>query len=391
MKHITAMFIGLIMMLAGFAVPAGAETDVGGGSDHPLLSRMPGFYMSDYKQVELGNFRFVETAGKTGTVSGRKTTIEYRLMKGKPLPGELKIRIGLQDAVKQNGGSVVFDDDFNRCSTLVFKKDGRETWIDVRAYDSMYRLTIVEKEDPGTSPKAATKFPERTVDPAVKSVAPGRVADKIPAVQNVWPQWIEGAKKDIRTGIPMWIRMLGLKEGIVNGARVSGGYLGGPAPLVFGSMEMKLTGSPDRVTSRFMAAVSEAFSFWAASVRVPDLPWYPTFEVFPGPLAPPTPSPATPLSALIQSTAFLDPSMLSMNIRSRIGDEAASPEAKTAIDEFCNWLYSGFMTWRTFATLSGVLGTGPVPTFNPDARIYSGPVINGTANGGTISPVPSWP
>jgi len=62
------------------------------------------------------------------------------------VPGELKIRRNIQEALKEIGGNVVFDDDFNRASTIVLQKDGKETWIEVRSLDKMYRLTTVEKQ-----------------------------------------------------------------------------------------------------------------------------------------------------------------------------------------------------------------------------------------------------
>lgn len=391
MKHLMAAVFGLIILIQGSMGSAESETDVTGGADHPLLSRMPGFYMSDYKQTEFDSYRFIEQAKKTRTMEGKKTYIEYRLKKGKPVPGELKIRMELQNAMEQLGGLVVFDDDFNRCSTFVHKNDGMETWVDLRTYDNMYRLTIVEKEKEKAALSTFTKKPDRLVEPAVRATAAGRLGEKMPVVTNPWPQWVEGAKKDIRKGIPMWLLMTRFKDGIVNGSRVSGGSLGGPTLLSFITTEMQLAGAPHPVVSQFMGAVSDAFTFWASSVKAPNIPWYPSFEMFPGPMAPPTPSPATPLAALIQSTAFLDPSMLSMTIRARIGEDASSPEAKAAIDGFCQWLYSGFRTWQSYATIKDVLGTGPVPTFSPESNIFSGPVINGTANGGTLSPSPSWP
>jgi outer membrane protein OmpA-like peptidoglycan-associated protein len=62
-------------------------------------------------------------------------------------PGALKITRNMQDALKKIGGKVVLDDSFNKLSTIVVQKDGKETWIEVRCYSGiMYRLTIVERE-----------------------------------------------------------------------------------------------------------------------------------------------------------------------------------------------------------------------------------------------------
>jgi outer membrane protein OmpA-like peptidoglycan-associated protein len=48
--------------------------------------------------------------------------------------------------LKKIGGKVVFDDNFNKVSTIVLQKEGKETWVEVRSYNNMYRLSMVEKE-----------------------------------------------------------------------------------------------------------------------------------------------------------------------------------------------------------------------------------------------------
>ena len=53
-----------------------------------------------------------------------------------PEPGELKIRRNVQDALKKIGGKVVYDDNFNKISTIVVQKDNKETWIEVRSYSN---------------------------------------------------------------------------------------------------------------------------------------------------------------------------------------------------------------------------------------------------------------
>lgn len=205
-----------------------------------------------------------------------------------------------------------------------------------------------------------------------------------------WSAWVTGAKKSVRTVLPQWVQMASLTGGVVNGARVTEGALTSPNILPLLNVGMKTAGAPDKIANGFMGPVSEAWTFWAANIRVPGLPWYPSFEMFPGPVAPPTPSPATPLKALIHVTAPLTPSVLALTIRTRLGNEASSPEAVAAINDFCNWFYSGFNSWLSAATIREVMGTGRIPHFAAPV-VNSGPVIGGTANGGKISPLPAWP
>lgn len=146
MKRIMATIFTLFLVLAGSGPAVSAEQDVKGGKDHPLLSSMPDFRLSEYKEAEFNSYRFIGRDKKQVSVEGHKYYLEYKLYKGAPEPGELKIRRNIQDALKKIGGKVIFDDNFNRTSTIVLQKNGRETWVEIRSYNNMYRLNIVEKE-----------------------------------------------------------------------------------------------------------------------------------------------------------------------------------------------------------------------------------------------------
>lgn len=144
-KTLIALF-SLFCVVASLAPGLAAEQDVRGGKDHPLLSRMPDFRLSDYKEAEFGSYRFIGQDKKPVSIEGHKYYLEYKLQKGLPEPGELKIRRNIQEALKKIGGRVIFDDNFNRLSTIVLKKEAKETWVEIRSYNAMYRLNIVEKE-----------------------------------------------------------------------------------------------------------------------------------------------------------------------------------------------------------------------------------------------------
>ncbi len=146
MKNVLTVIFGLFFMLTGFCAAKASEPDKKGSMDHPLLSRMPNFYISGYKDTEFDSHKFIDQDKKTIIIEGHMYYIEYRLDKGAAEPGELKIRRNIQDALKKIGGKVLFDDNFNKTSTIVVQKDNKETWVEVRSYNNMYRLWIVEKE-----------------------------------------------------------------------------------------------------------------------------------------------------------------------------------------------------------------------------------------------------
>jgi len=136
----------LLFVLSCTSSSLAAEADFKGSKDHPLLTRMPDFHITDYKYYDFDSYRFNDLEKKYAVVEGHKYYLEYKLNKGAVEPGELKIRRNIQDALKKIGGNVVFDDNFNKCSTIVVQKDGKETWVEVRSYNNMYRLTTVDKK-----------------------------------------------------------------------------------------------------------------------------------------------------------------------------------------------------------------------------------------------------
>jgi outer membrane protein OmpA-like peptidoglycan-associated protein len=145
MKNAGLVIISMLFFLTGEGISLAAEQDFKGGKDHPLLSRMPDFRISDYKEAEFDTYRFIGADKKAVAIEGHKYYIEYRLNSGIAEPGELKIRRNIQDALKKIGGKIVFDDNFNKTSTIVIQKDDKETWVEVRSYNNFYRLNIVER------------------------------------------------------------------------------------------------------------------------------------------------------------------------------------------------------------------------------------------------------
>lgn len=146
MKNIMAVIFSLFFVLAAFSLSTAADQDVKGSKDHPLLSRMLDFHISGYKVTDFDSHKFIGQDKKPVAIEGHKYYIEYLLNKGAAQPGELKIRRNIQEALKKIGGNVLFDDNFNRISTIMLQKEGKESWVEVRAFNDKYRLTIVERE-----------------------------------------------------------------------------------------------------------------------------------------------------------------------------------------------------------------------------------------------------
>jgi OOP family OmpA-OmpF porin len=143
-KH--ALFVLAICLLALLVAPVliFAQEDILGSKDHPLLTRMPNFYISSYKDTEFGQADFKNSKGEDITVEGHKYEIIYSIKEGKKTPSELQILRNYENAVKKIGGSLVYEDSPAR-AWLKVKKEGKIIWIYVDAPD-MYDLTIVEEK-----------------------------------------------------------------------------------------------------------------------------------------------------------------------------------------------------------------------------------------------------
>jgi outer membrane protein OmpA-like peptidoglycan-associated protein len=147
MRWLPVVVLSLVLVVAGSGFAQATGQDLKGSSDHPLVSRMPSFHITEYKAAEYDSYPFFDKDKKRVSIEGRKWTIRYTLDKGATEPGELKIRRNYQDALRKIGGEVINDDNFNRFTTIVVKRDGKESWIEVRCYSgSTYQLAIVQKE-----------------------------------------------------------------------------------------------------------------------------------------------------------------------------------------------------------------------------------------------------
>jgi outer membrane protein OmpA-like peptidoglycan-associated protein len=141
MQRLSNIAVLLIATCAASVIAADAR----GSSDHPLLpNRMPGFSISNYKQLEFSSHKFQTLPPKE--VEGKLTTISYYLDKAGTHPGGLAIRRNYENALKAVGGEVVRSNP----SFLIMKVkyNGVETWVEIQAPLSgsgrYYWLRIVE-------------------------------------------------------------------------------------------------------------------------------------------------------------------------------------------------------------------------------------------------------
>lgn len=145
---LAALLVGVLPALAG-------QQDIAGAKDHPLVSRLDGFYIDEYEEFEFDSEEFYDDNDTEYVVKGRKWVIGYELKEGVTAPGQAKIRQNYINAFKKIGAEQLLQK-----GTWKYVRDGREVWVNlwITGGGDGYRLTIVErtamKQEVVADPKA---------------------------------------------------------------------------------------------------------------------------------------------------------------------------------------------------------------------------------------------
>jgi outer membrane protein OmpA-like peptidoglycan-associated protein len=137
----------VLLLVLTLACPAlaVAEDDAEGCKDHPMLSRMPSFYITQCERNH-DEVEFYVGEDKTQKVEGEKTLISYGLNEGANAPSYFQLRKNYENAVKSLGGSVLYTQEAYLSGKIV--RGGQEIWVQLQSANSatVYDLTIVEKK-----------------------------------------------------------------------------------------------------------------------------------------------------------------------------------------------------------------------------------------------------
>jgi outer membrane protein OmpA-like peptidoglycan-associated protein len=128
---LSLLLAGLFVLAAGIA--GAQETDAEGTKDHPLLSRMPGFYISRAESKDFDSHDFYLEGDKKVEVEGKSTFIFYVLQPNGKEPSRLEILRQYENAIKKIGGTVL-DHDRDGSSYMKVTQGEKEIWVHVDAY-----------------------------------------------------------------------------------------------------------------------------------------------------------------------------------------------------------------------------------------------------------------
>jgi hypothetical protein len=207
---------------------------------------------------------------------------------------------------------------------------------------------------------------------------------KYGSAQNRGPQsvdaekFLDGISEAICSAWATWQASASMVGVVINGPVAAGGQIVGPplTPLILATgpkakpQELKLTMAVANV-------IGKAWLTFTATVRVPGLPWYPSFAAFPTPVAPPTPNIPCPFAVLTMVAVSVSASVLKSQMVA-----SAGPGNESLYDAIGDAFEKSLNTWKVTTMVTNVIGTGPIPTFAPP-YVPVGPVVGGV---GTMLP-----
>jgi OmpA-OmpF porin, OOP family len=146
MKSITSIVSSILALSFLTLGVAFAQTDVPGSKDHPLITRMPDYYISTYAVSEFAGFDPTVIGGKEVHWEGKVYSYGYSRKEGGRPISELQIVRNYETAIKQAGGTILGGDE-RRVATEI-RKGGALTGVYVEVFNSGrdYSLTIVESQ-----------------------------------------------------------------------------------------------------------------------------------------------------------------------------------------------------------------------------------------------------
>ncbi len=144
MRRIGFILPGILLVLFMTVGLALAQTDVQGSKDHPSITRMPDYYISQYTVSEFAGFDPTVIGGKDVHWEGNVYSYGYSRKEGGRPISMLQIVRNHETAIKRAGGKILGGDE--RRVAAEIRKEGALTGVYVEAFnDGMtYSLTIVE-------------------------------------------------------------------------------------------------------------------------------------------------------------------------------------------------------------------------------------------------------
>ena len=149
-RYISGVFFTILLLsCAGIALAVSDPNDEEGSKDPAIFTRMTGFHIAQYTELDFDRFEFPVGPDKTEAVEGRRFSIHYYINDGVKTPSGLQVVRNYANAAIAAGGKKVYEyeDGGAQVVTLKVEKGGSEVWAMIAgASNGMYDVDIVEKE-----------------------------------------------------------------------------------------------------------------------------------------------------------------------------------------------------------------------------------------------------
>ena len=125
-----------------------AQQDAEGSKDPALFTRMPGYHIYRYDDLQFDKYEFRISDQKNQVIEGHHLTIYYDLNDNVQAPSPLQIGRNYTNAAKKVGGQLVYEyDDAGENVVLKIVKNGTEVWAHVYASaNGSYNIHLIEKQ-----------------------------------------------------------------------------------------------------------------------------------------------------------------------------------------------------------------------------------------------------
>jgi OmpA-OmpF porin, OOP family len=148
-RSLGSLFLGVVVLVA---VPfTFGQADVEGSKDYPGVSRMPGYYIYEYRDTPFDSYDFriaTKDSWESKAIEGRRYDLRYNLKDNAQAPSQLQIVRNYQNAARAIGGKVLYDT--REMTTITFRKDGKDVWLSIEAGNipsgTPIAMVIIEKE-----------------------------------------------------------------------------------------------------------------------------------------------------------------------------------------------------------------------------------------------------
>lgn len=128
------------------ATVAAQQQDVKGCKDHPLFTRMQGYWIQNCTEKQYDERAFDVGGGKKETIGGHTWTLRYYPVANQQPASEIQILRNFENAVTKLGGTVLSSPKSRR--NMKIARDGNEFWVELWAeFTGKYGFTIIEREE----------------------------------------------------------------------------------------------------------------------------------------------------------------------------------------------------------------------------------------------------